>query len=132
MSHDRLRPSPDPTSTNSPHEIVPVREKDRTRAAWKANERHVLPENRFWIVFPGLMCCIFLAALDQVRSQLCFFIIGLLIVTDHCCNCFTDHRPTPWRGKELQLGWKVPYLSSLLSLKSNSDHFLPQLLPPCG
>ncbi|KAN0112081.1 MFS amino acid permease [Russula decolorans] len=34
-------------------------------ASWKANEQHVLPHNRFWIVFPGLMCCIFLAALDQ-------------------------------------------------------------------
>jgi hypothetical protein len=70
MSHDPLRPSPDPAPMNSPHEIVPVQEKDKTRATWKADERHVLPENRFWIVIPGLMCCIFLAALDQVRSQL--------------------------------------------------------------
>ncbi|EJD04044.1 MFS general substrate transporter [Fomitiporia mediterranea MF3/22] len=34
-------------------------------AAWKANEQHVLPENRLMIVFPGLMLCVFLAALDQ-------------------------------------------------------------------
>ncbi|KAI0040909.1 MFS general substrate transporter [Auriscalpium vulgare] len=34
-------------------------------ASWKANEQHVLPKNRLWIVFPGLMACTFLAALDQ-------------------------------------------------------------------
>lgn len=34
-------------------------------ASWSANEHQVLPPNRFWIVFPGLMCCVFLAALDQ-------------------------------------------------------------------
>ncbi|KAI0341662.1 MFS general substrate transporter [Trametopsis cervina] len=32
---------------------------------WKANEEHVLPENRIGIVFFGLMACTFLAALDQ-------------------------------------------------------------------
>jgi hypothetical protein len=78
MSHDPLRPSPDPAPTNSPHEIVPVQEKDnKTRASWMANERHVLPENRFWIVFPGLMCCVFLAALDQVRTQLCLLLLSV-------------------------------------------------------
>lgn len=34
--------------------------------SWKNNEEHVLPKNRLGIVFAGLMCCIFLAALDQV------------------------------------------------------------------
>jgi hypothetical protein len=80
MSHDPLRPSPDPAPTNSPHDIVPVQEnlekdnKTRASADARANERQVLPENRLWIVFPGLMCCIFLAALDQVCSQLCLFL----------------------------------------------------------
>jgi len=79
MSHNPLHASsPDLVSTNSPHGIVtPMQEKQekqekhagKARASWKANEQHVLPHNRFWIVFPGLMCCIFLAALDQVRSQ---------------------------------------------------------------
>ena len=34
---------------------------------WKANEEHVLPPNNIPVVFAGLMCCTFLAALDQVR-----------------------------------------------------------------
>lgn len=92
MSHDPLRPSPDPAPTDSPHEIVPVQEKDKTRAAWTADERHVLPENRFWIVIPGLMCCIFLAALDQVRSQLCLYIIRFA----HCSRPLSQllYRPS--------------------------------------
>ncbi|KAF8503316.1 major facilitator superfamily domain-containing protein [Russula emetica] len=72
MSHNPLHASsPDLASTNPPHGIVtPVQEKHekhtgKAGASWKANEQHVLPHNRFWIVFPGLMCCIFLAALDQ-------------------------------------------------------------------
>ncbi|KAG8217743.1 hypothetical protein J3R82DRAFT_5903 [Butyriboletus roseoflavus] len=35
-------------------------------ASWKANEQHIVPKNRLGIVFFGLMCSIFLAALDQV------------------------------------------------------------------
>ena len=83
MSHNPLHASsPDLASTSSPHGIVtPIQEKQekhekhtgKARSSWKANEQQVLPHNRFWIVFPGLMCCIFLAALDQVRSQLCIF-----------------------------------------------------------
>jgi hypothetical protein len=42
-------------------------EKAAPGASWKANEEHVLPQNRIGIVFTGLMCCVFLAALDQVR-----------------------------------------------------------------
>ncbi|KAI6118806.1 MFS general substrate transporter [Pisolithus croceorrhizus] len=34
-------------------------------ASWKQNEEHVLPKNRLGIVFFGLMCSVFLAALDQ-------------------------------------------------------------------
>ena len=33
---------------------------------WKKTEEHVLPKNNIPIVFTGLMCCTFLAALDQV------------------------------------------------------------------
>ncbi|KAI0831279.1 MFS amino acid permease [Trametes gibbosa] len=32
---------------------------------WKQHEEHVLPKNNIPIVFTGLMCCTFLAALDQ-------------------------------------------------------------------
>lgn len=41
--------------------------KTKPGAAWKADERHVLPKNRRAIVFTGLMLTVFLAALDQVR-----------------------------------------------------------------
>ncbi|KAI6144820.1 MFS general substrate transporter [Pisolithus thermaeus] len=34
-------------------------------SSWKQNEEHVLPKNRLGIVFFGLMCSVFLAALDQ-------------------------------------------------------------------
>lgn len=36
---------------------------------WKQSEEHVLPKNNLPIVFTGLMCCVFLAALDQVRRR---------------------------------------------------------------
>ena len=35
-------------------------------ASWKAKEQHLVPKNRLGIVFFGLMCSTFLAALDQV------------------------------------------------------------------
>ncbi|KAF8559805.1 hypothetical protein OG21DRAFT_1503028 [Imleria badia] len=35
-------------------------------ASWKEKEQHVVPKNRLGIVFLGLMCSTFLAALDQV------------------------------------------------------------------
>ncbi|KAF8121969.1 MFS general substrate transporter [Boletus edulis] len=40
-------------------------EKTQPGASWKDKEEHVLPKNRLGIVFFGLMCTIFLAALDQ-------------------------------------------------------------------
>ncbi len=64
-------------STNSPREIVTPTEEKHTgtyiRASWKVNEQQVLPRNCLWIVFSGLMCCVFLAALDQVGDQLSLF-----------------------------------------------------------
>ena len=77
MSPSSIHASPDLAPTNSPHGMdlpdMPVQEVHKTRASWKENEQHILPQNRLWLVFPGLMCCVFLAALDQVRSQLCLF-----------------------------------------------------------
>jgi hypothetical protein len=37
-------------------------------ASWNQKEEHVLPKNRLGIVLFGLMCAMFLAALDQVRQ----------------------------------------------------------------
>ena len=48
-------------------------EKHRPGGTWRDNEEHVLPNNRLGIVFSGLMACIFLAALDQVRLSQSFF-----------------------------------------------------------
>ena len=123
MSHNSLHASsPELASTITPHETVtPVQEKQekhtgKAGASWQANEQQVLPHNRFWIVFPGLMCCVFLAALDQVRSQLRLFPAagGSLFATDHRCNCFTNHCRTSRPGQKLQLGWKASLLSSSL------------------
>ncbi|KAG1827106.1 MFS general substrate transporter [Suillus subaureus] len=44
----------------------PVQEaKEKPGASWKKDEEHVVPKNRIGIVFFGLMCSVFLAALDQ-------------------------------------------------------------------
>ncbi|KAG2158308.1 MFS general substrate transporter, partial [Suillus bovinus] len=44
----------------------PVQEaKEKPGASWKKGEEHVVPKNRLGIVFFGLMCSTFLAALDQ-------------------------------------------------------------------
>ncbi|KAH7929620.1 MFS general substrate transporter [Leucogyrophana mollusca] len=40
-------------------------EKAKPGESWKKNEEHVLPKNRLGIVLFGLMCSMFLAALDQ-------------------------------------------------------------------
>jgi MFS family permease len=61
----------EPATTNDdPHshgEVVSsAPERRKAGASWKEKEQQVLPENRLWLVFAGLMCCIFLAALDQV------------------------------------------------------------------
>jgi hypothetical protein len=61
ISTTTAQPSPE-RNLPSPHE------KPKAGASWKAAEQHVLPYNRLWIVFSGLMACVFLAALDQVIS----------------------------------------------------------------
>ncbi|KAH9998106.1 MFS general substrate transporter [Russula compacta] len=60
----------EPATTNddshSHDEVVSsAPERRKAGASWKEREQQVLPENRLWLVFSGLMCCIFLAALDQ-------------------------------------------------------------------
>ncbi|KAK7054751.1 hypothetical protein VNI00_003214 [Paramarasmius palmivorus] len=55
-------------TTNSPSavDVAPsTTAKAKPGESWKANEEHVLPKNNLPVVFLGLMCCIFLAAIDQ-------------------------------------------------------------------
>ncbi|KLO09183.1 MFS general substrate transporter [Schizopora paradoxa] len=63
--HEGAIAAVDRTSSSS----APAQQKPKVKhghgASWKADERHVLPHNRMAIVFPGLMLCVFLAALDQ-------------------------------------------------------------------
>lgn len=95
--------------------VTPVPEQRRAGASWKDNEQQVLPENRLWIVFSGLMCCIFLAALDQVRFPLITqapltYPSGFSMQSDDRCHCFTDHRRAYWWREKLQLGRQVRQL----------------------
>src|SRR6266702_6457490 len=61
-----------PTTTQASNDKNPLspQEKPKAGASWIATEQHVLPHNRLWIVFPGLMACIFMAALVQVSIPL--------------------------------------------------------------
>ncbi|TFK76316.1 MFS general substrate transporter [Pluteus cervinus] len=51
-----------PSSTDGPGV---AKTKAKPGESWTANETQVLPKNRLGIVFSGLMCCVFLAAIDQ-------------------------------------------------------------------
>lgn len=63
--------------------------KSKPGASWKQNEQHVLPKNRMRIVFPGLMLCIFLAALDQVCTNESS--LDLVIFDADCLTCIYRH-----------------------------------------
>ncbi|KAF8623555.1 hypothetical protein AX15_006326 [Amanita polypyramis BW_CC] len=58
MSSDPHTPPNDVSEKADPTKLEPG-------ASWKANETHLLPENRLSVVFIGLMLTTFLAALDQ-------------------------------------------------------------------
>ena len=47
--------------------------KKKPGASWKANEEQHLPENRLYIVFSGLMLCVFLAALGKSIASIQIF-----------------------------------------------------------
>jgi hypothetical protein len=142
MSHNPLHTSsPDLTSTNSPHGIVtPMQEKQEKQekhtgkagASWKANEQHVLPHNRFWIVFPGLMCCIFLAALDQVRSQLYLFSAERWLT--HCNRPSLQllYQPLSNVLARVKIIAGLEGISSFFFLSRFDSDLFSQLLPPCG
>ena len=60
---EKIAPAPE---ASQPQEAASIQAKRQPGQSWRENEQHVLPKNRLGIVFAGLMCCIFLAALDQV------------------------------------------------------------------
>ncbi|KAI9508296.1 MFS amino acid permease [Russula earlei] len=67
MSGDPSHVNDPPTTSNSQDSdkvVLPSPVDREARGSWK-NDQQVLPENRLGIVFSGLMCCVFLAALDQ-------------------------------------------------------------------
>jgi Na+/melibiose symporter-like transporter len=65
MSVSSQRISPTTTQPPQTKNLPSNQEKPKAGASWKAAEQHVLPYNRLWIVVPGLMACVSLAALDQ-------------------------------------------------------------------
>ncbi|TCD64545.1 hypothetical protein EIP91_003983 [Steccherinum ochraceum] len=64
MSTDPEKVAPTP-EISQPQVSASAPAKREPGQSWRANEQHVLPKNNLPIVFAGLMCCIFLAALDQ-------------------------------------------------------------------
>ena len=61
--------SPSPATVPAPASEKAPAEKLKPGQHWKRDEEHVLPKNRMSLVFTGLMACVFLAALDQVRCH---------------------------------------------------------------
>ncbi|KIM48914.1 hypothetical protein M413DRAFT_89920 [Hebeloma cylindrosporum] len=57
---DTLVPEQVPGPTNGT-----IKKKAPQGSTWKTDETHVLPKNNLSLVFMGLMCCVFLAAIDQ-------------------------------------------------------------------
>ena len=72
-------------------------QKSAPGATWKNNEEHIVPKNRLGIVFAGLMCSVFLAALDQVF--LLFFVDDCFPTDplDHCRDGTSNDSVTTWR-----------------------------------
>ena len=71
MVHPHASPAPEMNSAQagSVAPAAPVKApKRKPGAAWKENEEHHLPENRIYIVFSGLMLCVFLAALGELQT----------------------------------------------------------------
>ena len=66
QNHDNIEETPVPPSGPTTDTTSTQARKQKPGASWKASERHVLPENRLWIVFPGLCLCVFLAALGMI------------------------------------------------------------------
>ncbi|KAI9446080.1 MFS general substrate transporter [Lactarius indigo] len=65
ISPTTIQPSHDKDLAIIHENSLSPQERPKAGASWIAAEKHVLPDNRLWIVFPGLMACIFMAALVQ-------------------------------------------------------------------
>jgi len=72
-------------------------QKSAPGATWKNNEEHIVPKNRLGIVFTGLMCSVFLAALDQVFPL--FFLDDHFLTDplDYCRDSTSNDSVTTWR-----------------------------------
>ena len=80
-------------------------EEARPGASWKNKEEHVLPTNRLDIVFFGLMCTAFLAALDQVSSQI---VLGQVLNGGDHRRSLRLHSRRSWPSSEVETaiaGW---------------------------
>lgn len=68
MSSEKHTPAA-PSAPDAPSDTIERGDREvKPEAHWKNNEEHVIPKNNMPLVFTGLMACVFLAALDQVRS----------------------------------------------------------------
>ncbi|TCD70578.1 hypothetical protein EIP91_002608 [Steccherinum ochraceum] len=65
MLADPEKATPPPETLQRQDSEVALPAKSQPGQSWRASEQHVLPKNNLPIVFAGLMCCVFLAALDQ-------------------------------------------------------------------
>jgi hypothetical protein len=77
----------------------------RPGASWRDKEEHVLPKNRLDIVFFGLMCTVFLAALDQVSSHIA---LGQILNGGHDRRLLRLHSRRSWPSLEVETtiaGW---------------------------
>lgn len=100
MSGSENQASAPPSQPVHPDHTV----KAKPGASWKSNEQHVVPKNRLGIVFLGLCCCTFLAAIDQVLYICGLGVVPLVFIqsllSDNRCHRFThDYCATGWRKK---------------------------------
>lgn len=112
---------------------APAQAKQQPGQSWRQNEQHIIPKNRLGIVFAGLMCCIFLAALDQVRLGTswhgCFAARSIPDIDD-CRHCASYYRQQTRWWQRLQLGWKVRH-HVVRCVRHCTDQALPPSVPTC-
>lgn len=131
--------SADPEKAVSLHEgsqaegPSPAQAKQQPGQSWRQNEQHIIPKNRLSIVFAGLMCCIFLAALDQVSLGTSWhgcFAARSTSEADDCRHCTSYYRQQTRWWKRLQLGGKVRH-HVVHCVRHCTDQVLPPSVPTC-
>jgi hypothetical protein len=82
------------------------------------------------------MCCVFLAALDQVRSQLCLFFAESLTVGrfTHCNRRLLQllYQPLSNVLARVKITAGLEGIHSFFFLARFDSYLFPQFLPPCG